>query len=48
MKQIQILTQNLDSKKKKFDNLLDIGIGLGSGKEICMQCNPSKFYELKI
>jgi hypothetical protein len=30
-------------KGKNFDILSDIGIGLGSSKELCMQCNPSKF-----
>jgi hypothetical protein len=39
---------NADSKfgfegKELFDILSDIGIELGSGKELCMQCNPNKF-----
>jgi hypothetical protein len=39
---------NSDSKfgfkgKEIFDLILEIGIGLYSGKELCMQCNPSKF-----
>jgi hypothetical protein len=33
----------LDSKERKVDILSDIKIGLGSGKEFCMPCNPSKF-----
>jgi hypothetical protein len=33
----------LDANKKKFDILSDIGIELGSGKELCMKCNPSIF-----
>jgi hypothetical protein len=30
-------------KGKELNGLSDIRIGLGSGKELCMQCNPSKF-----
>jgi hypothetical protein len=41
--ELEFCLRNLDSKEKKFDILSDIGIGLGSGKELCMQCNPSKF-----
>jgi hypothetical protein len=36
-KQIEIPTQNLDLKEKEFDILLDIKIGLGSRKKLCMQ-----------
>jgi hypothetical protein len=33
----------LYSKEKNFDILSYIRIGLGSGKELCMQCNLAKF-----
>jgi hypothetical protein len=29
----------LDSTKNDIDIFLDIGIGLGSGKDLCIQCN---------
>jgi hypothetical protein len=42
MKGIRILTQ-FEFEGKELDILSDIRMELGSGKELCMQCNPSKF-----
>jgi hypothetical protein len=40
MKGIRILTQ-FEFEGKELDILSDIRMELGSGKELCMQCNPS-------